>query len=658
MPLPDPQLDDRRFQDIVNEAKRLIPRYCPEWTDHNVSDPGITIVELFAWLADLLLYRINRIPEKNYLRFMDLLGITLKDAIPAQAALTFWLSAPQPGPVPIPRGTEVATVRTGDRAAISFMTNVDLTIHPPTLRECLFSSDDANYVDYLTRVAGEGDYVDAFQGVPLPGQALYFGFAEPVDSHILSLAIDCIVEGIGVDPRDPPLAWEGWCGPTLGWQRCMVESDATGGLNQVGAVVIHLPGNMESRVLSQASLYWVRLRVVQPRPGQPTYSASPQIRSVTIQALGGRADATHSTPVIGEILERALSEPGESFRLQNTPVLPRLDDEFMQAQTPAGDWERWDEVESFRFSTPEDRHYTLDGVSGTIAVGPTIRQQDGTERPYGASLLLGQAVRVSRYRYGGGVSGNVGANTLTVLKSSIPYIARVTNFNAAVGGLDPESLDAARFRAPNALRSQDRAVTPLDYEFLAYQASRLVARARCIQVRTDGRGNSAPPGTVELLIVPLLPRDHPRTVDALQPSPELLADVRDYLDDRRMLGTQLVVDGAAYLGVRVEASIIVEPNVDPEAVRQRVAARLADYLDPLVGGAEGTGWPFGRDFYLSEAQSIVQSVPGVRFAAEVALFQIDLQTNQSRAAGARIVMPDDVLLLPFEHTVTIAPGNR
>jgi predicted phage baseplate assembly protein len=252
----------------------------------------------------------------------------------------------------------------------------------------------------------------------------------------------------------------------------------------------------------------------------------------------------------------------------------------------------------------------------------------------------------------------VGANTLTVLKSSIPYIARATNFAAAVGGLDPESLEAAKFRAPNALRSQDRAVTPADYEFLAHQASRLVARARCIQVRTDGRGNSAPPGTVELLIVPLLPRDHPRTEDAFQPSPELVADVRAYLDDRRLLGTQLVVDGAAYLGVRVEASVIVEPNIDAEGVRQRVATRLTDYLDPLVGGADGTGWPFGRDLYLSEVQSVVQSVPGVRFAEDVALHQIDLQTGQARAAGARITIADDVLLLPFEHTVTIARGNR
>lgn len=659
MPLPDPQLDDRRFQDIVNEAKRLIPRYTPEWTDHNVSDPGITLVELFAWLADLLLYRINRVPEKNYLRFMDLLGIRLQDAIPAQAALTFWLSAPQPGPVLIARGTEVATVRTGDRAAISFMTDRDFTIHPPTLRECLFSADDTNYMDYLPRVAGDGDYADAFQGMPLPGQALYFGFPEVVDAHILSFTIDCIVEGIGVDPRDPPLAWEGWCGPTRGWQRCMVELDETGGLNQLGRVVVHLPDGMESRVLSAQALHWVRLRIIQARPGQPSYSASPQIRSVTVESIGGRVPATHSTPVIGEILERATGQPGESFELQNTPLLPRLDDEFLEAQDPVtGEWARWDEVESFRFSTAEDRHYTLDGVAGAIELGPTIRQRDGSERAYGATLLPGQAVRFSRYRYGGGVSGNVGANTLTVLKSSIPYIARVTNFNAAVGGLDPESLEAAKFRAPNALRSQDRAVAPADYEFLAYQSSRLVARARCIQVRTDGSGNSAPPGTVELLLVPLLPRDHPRTVDALQPTPELISTVREYLDDRRLLATQLVVDGAAYLGVRIEASIVVEPNTDPETVRQRVADRLTDYLDPLVGGAEGTGWPFGRDLYLSEVQGVVQSVPGVRFAEDVTMYQIDLQTSQARAAGARITIADDVLLLPFEHTVTVAGRNR
>ena len=78
MPLPTPMLDDRKFQDIVDQAKRLIPRYCPEWTDHNVSDPGVALIELFAWMTDLLLYRINQVPDKLYVRFLEMIGVQLR----------------------------------------------------------------------------------------------------------------------------------------------------------------------------------------------------------------------------------------------------------------------------------------------------------------------------------------------------------------------------------------------------------------------------------------------------------------------------------------------------------------------------------------------------------------------------------------------------
>ena len=81
MPLPEPILDDLRFQrDLVDEAKRRIIRYCPEWTDYNVSDPGVTLIELFAWMTEMITYRLNLVPEKNYIRFMDLLGVQLQPA--------------------------------------------------------------------------------------------------------------------------------------------------------------------------------------------------------------------------------------------------------------------------------------------------------------------------------------------------------------------------------------------------------------------------------------------------------------------------------------------------------------------------------------------------------------------------------------------------
>lgn len=654
MPLPDPQLDDRRFQDIVNEAKQLIPRYTPEWTDHNVSDPGVTLIELFAWMTDMLLYRLNRVPEKSYLRFMDLLGIQLKNAVPATVDVVFTLSAPQPGAVAIPRGTEIATLRTPDAEAISFTTDEEISILPPTLRQCLFTSDDVNFADYTSRLDLDGEFFDAFQRNPLPGDALLFGFNENLSRHLLSLLIDCNVDGIGVDPRDPPLAWEAWCGDTRGWVRCDVELDETGGLNTDGSVQLEMPEGMEPRVLQRMQLHWLRVRVIQPRPRQPTYSRSPRINTVEPTCIGGIVGATHSTLIVNELLERTTGVPGESFALRFPPILPRREDEYLEVFEPNGEWVRWTEVDSFRESGPDDQHYVLDSVTGTLSFGPTIRGQDGVEHARGRTPERGSSLRFTRYRNGGGVIGNVGANTLTVLKTSIPYVSQVRNPMPAAGGLDPESLDEARFRAPMEIKTRDRAITAADFEFLAKEASRRVARARCIQVRLDGTGSSVPPGTVELLIVPLLPPDFPRTIETLQPEPELLQEVRDYLDDRRLLGTQLVVDGPAYVGVTVEATILVQRHRLAEDVRAEVAARIREYLDPIFGGPDGAGWPFGRDLYLSEMQSVVQAVPGVEYAQDVTLYQVDIQTGQSRAAGQKITVADDVLLLSFEHIVTVA----
>ena len=102
MSLPVPKLDDRHFQDLVDEAKKRIPHYTKEWTDHNVSDPGVTLVELFAFMTDVLLYRLNQVPDLHYVRFLEMLGVRLKPPQPASVPVTFWLSAPQPTPIVIP----------------------------------------------------------------------------------------------------------------------------------------------------------------------------------------------------------------------------------------------------------------------------------------------------------------------------------------------------------------------------------------------------------------------------------------------------------------------------------------------------------------------------------------------------------------------------
>src|SRR4030095_3770746 len=92
MPLPDINLDDRSFEERVCEAKRRIPGYTPEWTDLNESDPGMTLVQLFAWLSEMIIWRLNRVPEKNFIKFLELIGIEQEPPSPAHAELTFKLT--------------------------------------------------------------------------------------------------------------------------------------------------------------------------------------------------------------------------------------------------------------------------------------------------------------------------------------------------------------------------------------------------------------------------------------------------------------------------------------------------------------------------------------------------------------------------------------
>src|SRR3954463_13475929 len=118
MTLPVPNLDDRRFQDLVDDAKRLLQQRLPAGSDHNVSDPGVTLIELFAWMTDQLLYRLNRVPDRNYVKFLELLGVHLFPPTAARAPITFWLAAPQANVIRIPPSTQVATVRTETTEAI------------------------------------------------------------------------------------------------------------------------------------------------------------------------------------------------------------------------------------------------------------------------------------------------------------------------------------------------------------------------------------------------------------------------------------------------------------------------------------------------------------------------------------------------------------
>jgi predicted phage baseplate assembly protein len=658
MPLPTPKLDQRQFQSIVDEAKLLIPQYCPEWTDHNVSDPGVTLIELFAWMTDMLLYRVNQVPDKIYLSFLNLLGVRLEQPRAARAAVTFYLSlsATHLGEITIPADTEVATVRTETNEAIVFTTEGDLTIRPAVIAGTFSGGGTPGRswtpID-LTRLL-PGDRVPIFPPTLAPDDSFYVAFEADHSNHVLALIMNWErAGGAGVDPTDPPLEWQVWQGNQTRWVPCVVEHDGTLGFNQPGEIILRTPA-MARQEWDGVSAYWLRCQLTAAQAGARPYAVSPDLQKLEVESRGGTTYARNAVTVRNEVLGQSDGRPGQTFRLLHAPVLSRGEDETLIVEPPDGEPQQWCEVRDFAESRPDDRCFTLDDLDGTITLGPSLLQPDGQVYGFGAVPEKGSTLRFTRYQYGGGVVGEVPARALTVLKSSIPYITHTMNWEKAFGGRDAESLENAKLRAPLELRTRTRAVTADDYEHLARHDPG-VARARCLTPGAQPGGPGEPaPGHVTVLVLPRAVEEEDGRIppDQLTLSAELRESVRTYLNERRLLGTTLDVRAPRYQWVSVQTTIRVAEKSSPAMVRERAEEALYRFLNPIRGGADGQGWPFGRDLHVSEIYGLLLRVPGVESVEDVQFSLRDTNGNgAARPVGTRLAMPPDAVICSDQHTV-------
>ncbi|MFG2627535.1 putative baseplate assembly protein [Streptomyces sp. NPDC048473] len=648
MALPSPNLDDRRFQQLVDEAKRYVQQRSPEWTDHNVSDPGVTLIETFAYMVDQLLYRLNRVPDKNYSAFLDLLGVTLFPPSVARAEVDFWLSAPQPETVRLPAGTEVATSRGEAEEAVVFSTSDDLSIVPSSLVRLVTAPVSGDQTD-RTAPLGAGKDIPCFQPRPEPGDALLFGLPTAVPGCIVAVRLDSRVEGVGVDPRQPPLVWEAWDGAR--WVTCQTGTDSTGGLNRPGEVIVFVPAGHTASVTAGTRAGWLRCRVTAPEPGQPFYSESPTVREAEVFTVGGTTGVEHAETVLDVPLGISEGVAGQRFSVSRAPLLLDGEPPVVQVSSAEG-WQVWTAVEHFGASSPDDRHVRIDAVSGEFAFPPEVREPDGTMRAYGAVPEKGAQLRVPRYRTGGGAAGNVARGAICVLRSSVPYVAGVDNREAARGGVDGETVENAKVRAPNILRVQERAVTAEDYEVIAREAAPSLRRVRCLPA-VAGEG-----GAVRVLVVPDAVADEGGQLrfEQLIPSDSVLSAVAARLDERRLVGTRLVVEPPAYQGVTVVARLVAAGG-DVDRVRAQVLAALFRHIDPLRGGMEGTGWPFGRPVQYGEVFAVLQGVQGVGLVEEVRLFPADPITGRRGAAVERIDVAPGALVFSHQHQVEVTASR-
>lgn len=658
MRLPPIELDDRRFQELVSEARTRIVRTCPEWTEHNVSDPGITLIELFAWMTEMTVYRLNRVPDKVHVELLDLLGIQLRPPAPARVDVRFLLSAPPAEPVRITaRETEVGTPRTITEDAVVFGVTESITI--PPLRPTAYVLRRGEDVRDVATSAGEARPMGAdratFGTPPTPGDALHLGF----EATLHRLVVEVLVEaeparGAGVDPADPPLQWEVATGDDR-WEAATVLEDTTGGFNLgSGRILLELPPGSARTALGGHRLHWLRCSLLAPRSTRDgVYQQPPLVSAITAAPIGATLPAEHAERIDGEVLGESDGTPGQRFKVLEAPMLQPARDEGLEVRDPhTGRWERWAPVASFADSGPEDEVYLCDPATGSIELGPAVRQADGGWRRYGAVPPKGARLRMVSYRRGGGLEGNVQAGTLSVLKAGPAGIATVTNPLPAMGGVDAEPLSAVRERGAMELRARHRAVTAEDFEHLALKASPRVARAVCV-----------PPSEGSAISVRVLPRIH--KADRLLSRPELMAsrdlleEVAAYLDDRRLLGATVEVAPARLRGVSVVVDVQCTPTADTERIRQDVERSLTTFLNPLIGGLPGEvgeGWEFGRTLNQGELYGVVHAAEGVEYVRLLRIYETDLRTGQraSEPAGSHVVLEPDEVIASGPHAVKVS----
>jgi predicted phage baseplate assembly protein len=683
MPLPDLQLDDRTFETLVADAKRLIPGYTPEWTDLNDSDPGITLVQLFAWLGEMIIYRLNKVPDKNYIEFLKLIGIELTPPAPAKGELTFHLSAPSltspPGSppetealvVPVAKGTEVATTQPDADGAIIFETDIPLNVVGATL-QALQSFDGALFALVDQSNAINGQFFYPFGPKPQPQAAFYLGFDRSFPpnkgSYILTVhahTAGLIEEGQGLSANPvtsvPPVVaiWEYYS--ATGWQPLNPSSDTTACLTGNGTVTFAGPFNPAATQLgllrnpTDPSLFWLRYRIDSiPSTG---YEVPPRLEDVLINTV----TATNVVTVTDEILGASDGGPNQAFLLQNKPVL--RDGFVLQVDENDGDgYQPWKMVDNFAGRTRTDKVFTVNVATGEIDFG------DGEQGKIPARFADPSRpdqdfanIKVASYQWGGGARGRVGAKTVTALQSPIPYVDSVTNLRPTAGGYDEETLGSAKSRAPQAIRTQSRAVTADDFVFLATQTPGVrIRRAQALPFRNPNiegirpAGSGLPltvtpsPGALSVMVVPDADPANPNPKPI--PSSETLSLVANWLDSHRLVTTELYVIAPTYRQVEVDAHVIAKTTANTDQVAQTVEDNLLRYFNPLTGGKDGTGWEFGGTIYFSDVYRLILDTDGVaRLEAGAVTIYVDGTRIDS---SSDVPLDQDQLVYSGTHKIT------
>jgi hypothetical protein len=636
-------VDDRTFEDLVAEAKRRIVAYNPEWTDHNESDPGITMMQLFAWLTETTLFRLNRVPdERMYVSFLNLMGVSPAAAASAVALVSFDVTAGsgartyQPSELSLSASSEEGEVPFEPDAPVPLIgaaigaVLVDDGISPERLDVTAQNSARAAYQPFgSTRMRDRALYLGLNAGATIlpPGTSAEVQLLVVVDEQASPLVIASTSFGVVNAPLEGDLTWEAETGADV-WQQLKLIRDETGSLKRDGLVTLEIPGtitltqNIEAGDKGAKPRFWIRARAAQ--------GSEPERRSILYVSVNG-ARARQWRTFSNELLfPGSDGTPRQERRVLHPPIL--LDENSLpeiEINEPDAlgnlSWVKWTYVESL-----ETR------ALGGVVQSELVPLRVFTVSPDRSSVKFGDGrdglipvrgannIRVT-YRSGGGQQGNVGSDKIS-LASSPRFVEKVNQPDPASAGTDEEPVADAMRRAPDELRAGTRAVTAKDFETIAENdggAKRAIAVNRHNPMLPDVPLT----GALTLVIVP------PRIGDerALVPTQGLLDAVSRAVEPKRVLTIELFVVAPVYEVIDVDLELDVRSSGEAGAVRKAVDLAIRTYFDPVVGGPAGDvapdgtqqpgeGWPLGGVVSYGELLSTVLRVNGVVAVKSMTLF--------------------------------------
>jgi predicted phage baseplate assembly protein len=466
-----------------------------------------------------------------------------------------------------------------------------------------------------------------------------------------------------------------------------VEQSQTEGAD----VILHLPQRFPERHFgTEYNGHWIRCVYTRPKEkeGQRGYFSSPEIMGIEIRSIGGKVNATECIRMENELLGVSNGKSGQSFELQAKPVLKRTPNEHIRIKLPHEnsdnwrDWQEWKEVDNFAKSKSEDPHYMIDSQLGKVQFGPLVREPSqlqmltkeratlqpagritrrtnskddnsaiyiprkvdennegqALDRQYGKVPPAGAEIYMVAYRTGGGTRGNVQAEKITVLRTAIPYVKGVINYEDAGGGVDSESLDEAVMRVPELLKTRECAVVPKDYERIAKEAPAKTAKVTAARVQCLKNHRNSTAGKVRLLIVPDVDRKKIDYSQGISPkrfelSSELKEDILDYMDERKPLGIHVSLEQPEYVGVSVRVEVFVEQKYQGNErqlhkIESRFLEELYRFINPIEGGFDSKGWEMGRALYPSDIFAISRKVPGINYLGDVKLYSWRKDENE------------------------------